>query len=94
MLDGNGPAHSQKKELQVTQNELKSQAGRPGSENGPLGLWTSARLAQRPEAGQLVQVNGSWYVAVAGVRQEGYRGDYGGLYARWVQVPREECADW
>jgi len=78
----------------MTKDELMSIAGRQGSEKGPLGAWPSARLDQRPNAGDLVQVNGHWYVAVAGVRREGQRGDYGGLYARWVQVPANECEGW
>jgi len=71
----------------MTKEDVKKEAGRPGSEKGTFGSWPSARLEQRPEAGQLLEVNGSWYVAVAGVRHEGYHGEYGGLYARWVQVP-------
>ena len=51
-------------------------------------------VGTNPEAGALTQVDGRWYVAVAGVRREGYKGNYGGLYARWVQVPEDECKDW
>lgn len=78
----------------MTKEEMKAVAERPGSENGPLGAWPRARLDQRPDAGELVQVDGNWYVAVAGYRREGFKGDYGGLYARWVQVPEDECKDW
>lgn len=78
----------------MTKEEVVETAGRPGSESGPLGAWPRARLDQQPEAGALVQVNGQWYVAVAGVRQEGSKGTFGGLYARWVQVPEKECKGW
>lgn len=78
----------------MTKDEVSKIAGCEGSETGPLGKWRSARLAQSPEAGVLTQVDGNWYVAVAGCRREGYKGNYGGLYARWVQVPAEECKDW
>lgn len=78
----------------MTMDEVKAIAGREGSENGPLGKWPRARLAQTPEAGALTQVDGNWYVAVAGVRREGTKGNYGGLYARWVQVPAAECEGW
>jgi hypothetical protein len=78
----------------MTKEEVAKKASFEGSEEGPLGAWSCARLAQRPQAGAVVQVDGNWYVAVAGRRHEGYRGDYGGLYARWVQVPADECKDW
>lgn len=78
----------------MKKEEVAATAAKQGSEDGPLGAWPRARLAQRPEAGALVQVDGNWYVAVAGVRHEGTRGTLGGLYARWVRVPAEECKDW
>ncbi len=78
----------------MTKEEMVKVAGTPGSENGPLGAWPRARLDQFPNAGDLVQANGNWYVAVAGVRREGTKGNYGGLYARWVQVPANECEGW
>lgn len=78
----------------MKKEEVVATASVPGSENGPLGTWPRARLDQSPEAGNLVQVNGNWYVAVAGVRREGTKGNYGGLYARWVQVPANECEGW
>jgi hypothetical protein len=78
----------------MTKKEVVAKAATEGSENGPLGAWPGARLDQRPEAGMLVQSDGNWYVAVAGFRREGTKGDLGGLYARWVKVPASECEDW
>lgn len=78
------------------EKELLAQlASQEGSENGPLGVWPSARLAQFPQAGALTQVDGHWYVAVAGYRNQG-TGEYhsSGMYSRWVRVPDEECQDW
>lgn len=78
----------------ATMEELVIEAKREGSERGRMGKWPRARLAQVPNAGDLVSVDGNWYVAVAGVRREGYGGSLGGLYARWVMVPDSECQDW
>lgn len=72
--------------------ELSAQAAVEGSENGSLGVWSSARLDVRPDAGALTVVGGRLYVAVAGRSREGYRGDVGGLYSRWVQVPVDHPA--
>jgi len=83
-----------KKESCMTKEDVAAIAIQEGSENGPLGGWKAAWLDERPEAGMIVCQNGNWYVAVAGRCREGYRGYIGGLYARWVQVPAEECADW
>ncbi len=78
----------------MKKSELVALARIPGSERGPLGAWASARLALRPNAGDITCIDRNWYIAVAGVRREGYKGNIGGLYARWVQVPEEECRDW
>lgn len=77
-----------------TKEELVRVASFQGSESGPLGEWPSARLPETPQAGQLLYRGGEWYVAVAGVRRELYKGGIGGLYARWVKVPKEVSADW
>lgn len=71
----------------MTLEEIGRQAALQGSEDGPMGQWPRARLPQTPEAGAVVLHEGRHYVAVAGHRREGYRGDFGGLYARWVQIP-------
>ena len=78
----------------MEKEEMAKIARWEGSENGPLGKWPRARLEARPEAGNILQVDGKWYVAVAGVREENAKGNYGGLYARWVQVPANECEGW
>ncbi|MEK7537015.1 MAG: hypothetical protein AAB584_01020 [Patescibacteria group bacterium] len=78
----------------MKKEEMAAIAAQPGSEEGMLGAWPRARLDQTPNAGDLTQVNGNWYVAVAGYRREGTKGILGGLYARWVQVPKKECEGW
>jgi len=78
----------------MTREEICKRAGTPGSEKGLLGQWPKARLPESPEAGLILNRDGHWYVAVAGVRREGTRGDFGGLYARWVEVPEDVCAGW
>lgn len=78
----------------ATKEMIAATAAREGSEEGPLGTWPRARLTQTPEAGATIKVGGDWYVAVAGRRREGYKGDFGGLYARWVKVPEAECSEW
>lgn len=66
--------------------EAAREARNIGSEEGPLGDLPGARLRRQPEAGDIHYEAGCWYLAVAGRRREGYRGDYGGLYARWVDA--------
>jgi len=67
-------------------------AGEEGSEHrGSCRVWArpEGRLTAFPEAGSIVYERAQWWVAVAGARREGYRGDYGGLYARWVAIPSD-----
>ena len=78
----------------LTREELAAIAGRPGSENWAIGRWPRVSLRRRPEAGLVYFENGQWFVGVAGVRREGYRGELGGLYARWVAVPPSVSVSW
>jgi hypothetical protein len=78
----------------LTKETLKRIASQQGSEDGPIGAWSKARLDEIPNAGDIVQVDGKWYVAVAGCRREGVKGSGGGLYARWVQVPSQFSERW
>lgn len=80
--------------IRKEKEKVMAMAAQMDSENGPLGAWPPARLDEAPDAGALIQVDGKWYVAVAGVPREGTKGNYGGLYARWVQVPASECNGW